>query len=185
MIRYLLAIGALVVVAAAIGSCGPFGSLSPASPPATQSPTPTVQPTVTPQIPVPTARRGVTQEEAQSAVRLWFDAIVAQDYAAAELVTSGNATARTKDLADGFRQATSGKGFDVGMHQQKLDLGPGHSVAAGQSVDSQFDIEVDARVGPFAVGSQEIKGSATFVVEMVDGQPKITDIQDVTGLPSP
>ena len=115
-------------------------------------------------------------------VRAWFAAVLAQDYPTASALTAGTATDRTRELAEGFQRATGGN--SVELTANKLDLTPAPSSSESrQAVKAEFEIQVNARMGPIMVAVQQLRGSAVFTVGRVEGRTRITEIGSVTGLP--
>lgn len=158
-------------------SSNPASTSSPSTPTATA----TVQPTATPD-PEP----NVTQEQAESTVRAWFEALGSEDYQGAESITSGDARSYTRQLAETVQREADEQGVTADIVVQRLELSPSQAqTAAGRAVRANFDIAVNAIAGPFSVQARRFEGEATFIVEQVDGDAKITNIRDVTGLPLP
>ncbi len=150
------------------------------------TPAPTQQPTPTPTPPpaTPTPVPGVTQEQAQSLVRGWFDAVTAGDYQKAQSLTTGNATEQTKQIGDTIQSQASQRGITIEMSVQRLDLSPAPKPAPDeQAVNASFTVQVIAVKGPLSIPAQTLQGSATFAVQPTSGGPKISDIQNVSGLP--
>lgn len=188
-----LVIGALLAAPMGLGSCAPLRDLLGIAPPSVEKATPTVparQPPTPPPAPArpaaptPTPPGSVTQREAQSVVRAWFDALAAEDYQRMEELTTGSARTRTRQATETIRSEAEQRGVRIDLVVQRLDLSPGSRPRASEAVQASFDIQANAVVGPFSVTARTIEGSATFVVERVNGEARITDIQNVTGLPT-
>ncbi len=194
------AIVTLLAAPVVFGGCralgGFLGGTSPSAGPATppvpseQPSTPQVgqQPAATPAAPTPQAtpaqQPAVTQEQAQDVVRAWFEALAAGDYQRAEGLTTGNAQRQTRQMVDTLQREAGQRGVQVQLAIQRLDLGPAAQPPNGHAVHADFDINVNAIVGPMAVPARQLQGSANFVVEPTADGPKISDIRDVSGLPS-
>ncbi|MGI5837789.1 MAG: hypothetical protein ACOX87_15040, partial [Chloroflexota bacterium] len=194
----------LIIVFGLAAGCGPIASIfdggtdsetrpgSPVSTPVSSSaaiepsptaPTPTatvvVQPTAT-----STPEPAVSQKQAETIVRAWFEALEAEDYQRAESLTTGDARRETQQLVETIEREADQRGVTEDIVVQRLELNPSQSqVDAGRAVRADFDIAVNAVAGPFTVQGQQFEGEATFVVGQVEGEMKITDIQDITGLP--
>ena len=176
-----------------LGSCAPLRDLLGIAPPPVeeatpvaptrQPPTPPPAPT-RPAAPTPTPSGSVTQQEAQSVVRAWFDALAAEDYQRMEELTTGSARTKTRQATEAIRSEAEQRGVRIDLVVQRLDLSPGPRPRAGEAVEADFDIRANAQDGPISVTARTIEGSATFVVERVNGEARITDIQNVTGLPT-
>ncbi len=149
--------------------------------PTAEAPTPTPQPTPEP---TPTPAPQVTQDQAQGLVRDWFNAMTAGDYQKAQGLATGNAADQTKQIGDTIQSQASQRGVGITMQIQKLDLSPAPQPSADtQAVNANFTIQVNATKGPFSIPAQTLNGSATFVVQATSNGPKISDIQNVSGLP--
>jgi hypothetical protein len=197
------AIAGLLIVSLLVSGCGLFTATREVAPPPTQhaatpveaagaqrtptpvppTPTPVPPPRATP-IPAPTPVP-VTQGEAQAVVRAWFGALAAQDYAAMEELTAEDATLHTRGLAEAIQLEAGRERVNIGIVTRRLELQPGLRLERGEAVDTDFHMDVNALVGPFSFTARQMPGSATFIVDRVDGDAKIVDIQDVTGLPEP
>lgn len=140
-----------------------------------------VNPTATP---APTTETtALSQEEAQSVVRDWFDALAAEDYQRAESLTAGSATESTRQLVDTIQRETAQRNVAADIVVQQLELSPAAQPQAGQAVRSDFNIDVNATTGPFTLPGQNFQGSATFIVQQTENGAMITEIRDITGLP--
>lgn len=183
----LIAAACVVVLLAVVESCRPVPAPQPAAPSAstplaTSVPTPTATPQPLPATPVPTVAPKISQDEAQTVVNAWFNSVLAQDYATASDLTVGHAADQTRALSEGFQRATNGNA--VQLAKQREDLSPGSPQGDGsQAVKADFDIAVNSQIGPIMVSVQRLSGSATFIVGRVGDRTRITDIQNVTGLP--
>jgi hypothetical protein len=137
----------------------------------------------TPQ-PTPTSPAGLSQQQAQELVRAWFEAVAAGDYQGARGLTTGSAADQTGQIGDRIQSEASGRGITINMSIQRLDLSPAAQPAAGeQAVDAAFTIQVNAVKGPISIPAQTLQGSATFVVQRTAAGPRISAIQNVSGLP--
>lgn len=202
-VKRMLAAFAVLAVPIALGGCQILGAsegqAATAQPAAAASPTATEQPptptaslsTATPRAvtqatPTQTASSSlsVTQQQAQTVVSGWFDAVAAGDYQRAEGLTTGNATDQTKQIGGTIQSQASQRGVEINMTIQRLDLSPAPQPATGeQAVNAAFTIQVTAIKGPISIPAQTLQGSATFVVQQTSGGPKISDIRNVSGLP--
>lgn len=156
----------------------------PPSPPAASTPRPTatVVPTSTPK-PAPAPTPSVTPLEAEAVVRAWFDALAAEDYVGVERLTADNATLHTRALTDTLQHEASSQNVDIDIVSRRVDAKPGLRPERGEAVDTDFQIDINALVGPFSFTARQLLGTATFIVDSVDGEIMIVDIRDVTGLP--
>lgn len=166
----------------------PAPAREPATP--TPAPAPTVRPSPTPTLAPPTPlvqtatpQAAVTQEEAQGVVRAWFDALGSEDYRKMEELTEGEARAITRGLADAIQREAGQRGVQLDLVVLELQLAQGQALSSGQAVRAAFVVDARAVMGPVSFSAQLSRGSATFVVDRVDGRPRITGIQEATGLP--
>jgi hypothetical protein len=197
-IRRAGAAAGLLVASLLLSGCGLLPSPAERQPPATPVPagaelpvvTPTpIPPTPTP-VPSPTPAPAptpvpVSQAEAQAVVRAWFDALAAEDYAQMERLTSEDATLHTRVLADAIQLEAGRERVRIDIVTRRLETQPGPQLARGEAVETDFQMDVTALIGPFSITGRRMEGTGTFVVDRVDGEPKIVDIQNVTGLPEP
>ena len=154
-----------------------------AAPVPTPRPSPTPPPPTPTLLPSPTPQPAVTAAEAESVVRAWFSALEAEDYLGMEVLTADNATLHTKALTDAIQLEAKRQSVDLDIVTQRLDVQPGARVRRGEAVDTDFEMDINALVGPFSFAARQILGTATFVVDRVNGEVKIIDIQNATGLP--
>ena len=165
----------------------PAPIVAPATP--TPAPTATVRPSPTPTLPpptpvqTPTPQASVTQEEAQGVVRAWFDALGSEDYRKMEELTEGDAQTATLGLTDTIQSEAGQRGVQLDMVVQELQLAQGQALSPGQGVRAAFMVDARAVVGPMSFSAQLSRGAATFVVDRVNGRPRITGIQEASGLP--
>ena len=127
----------------------------------------------------------VTQKEAESVVRSWFADLEAQDYQKAESLTTGEARQQTRQLVDTIRQQEQKNNVSLQFQVQKLDLQPASGVSTpqgGQAVRADFAAQIIAQRGPLRFPALDISGQATFVVEPTPDGPRISDVQNISGL---
>lgn len=152
-------------------------------------PTPAATPEAMVAVPPPTStavtRARVAQDEAESVVRAWFDALGSEEFETALQLTTGTAEEQTRALEDTIRREADQRGVEIDLVVQSLELSPVPEAMNGRSVLADFDVQANVITGPFSIPVREYQGNATFDVERVDGEVKIVEIRDVTGLPLP
>jgi hypothetical protein len=154
---------------------------SPATATATLTPasTPTLAPASTPTpSPVP-----VTEAEANGVVKDFFAALDQDDYERAASKGSGQGEQQIRAMVSAIEKSARERGIQLDLEISNLTIDATAERGAGRLVNAGFSAVAFARVGQFRLPVSTANGSAVFLVERVAGEPLITEVSSVEGLP--
>jgi hypothetical protein len=158
----------------------PTQTIAPASiATATRASTPTLTPASTPTpSPIP-----VTEAEAKGVVVDFFTALDQDDYAKAVSKGSGQGRVQIQEMVAAIEGSARERGVQPDLEISNLTTDATTQSGAGRLVSSSFNAAAFAIAGPFRLPVSTANGSAVFLVERVAGEPKITEISSIEGLP--
>lgn len=190
-LRILIVVSALVV-GLLLGSGG-LGLLTP-EPPAQEpdlvtAPAPVLQPTPTPATiatPPPTTTpqamatltpdSALTEAQARQVVDDYFQAINNEDFDTLLSLTTGQAENVTQEFTAQVQQLEQQYGVEAQLHVTRQVILEVEQVDTAWVVSTESTIETAGRTGLVPVPGPTYAGPATFTVEAVDGQPRITTL---------
>ncbi len=125
----------------------------------------------------------VTEAEANGVVRDFFTALDQDDYQTAISEGSGTGQQQIRTLVDSIEKSAQERGVQPDLEITSLTTDATTKQGSGRLVSSSFTAAVYARAGPLRVPITSSNASAVFLVERVAGEPKITEITSIQGLP--
>lgn len=155
-------------------------TLTPAS---TPTPTPASTPTSTPASTPTASPVPVTEAEAKSVVGDFFTALDQDDYEKAVSMGHGQGEEQIRAMVAAIEGSARERGVQPDIAISNLTMDATTESGAGRLVKASFNAVAYARLGSFRLPITSANGSAIFLVERIDGEPMITNISSVDGLP--
>ena len=173
----------------------PGTTVVPSRPPKSRPPTPTQTPARPPATATGAALAGartptaspapspVSEAQARQVVEDLFGALDREDFASAVSTGHGKAREQIRRMVLAVEEQARERGVQPDLDVTRLELDASGRRGAERLVRSDFTVVAHVKLGGLRVPVQTADGSAVFLVESIGGQPRITEIADVQGLP--
>lgn len=129
------------------------------------------------------ARTGVSETEAWESVEALLHALDEDDFERAASLTRGSAREQVSALGAEVARVTSSSGLAADLALWRVSLPGTEARGERRLVRATFDFAALTEMGGLRLPLLFARCSALFVVEQIDGQPAVTDILSVDGLP--
>jgi hypothetical protein len=125
----------------------------------------------------------VTEAEARGVVTDLFAALDQDEYDRAISAGSGLGEQQIRALVSTLQSSAGRQGSRADLSVSDLTLDNAGEEGSARLTKAAFGAAVYSRFGPLPVTLLSTRGSAVFLVDRVAGEPKITQIRSITGLP--
>lgn len=153
------------------------------TPTATSTPTPTPTPSPTP-APTPTMATPVSREEGQQVVRDFFVALENEDAARLDQLVAGEGGDTVRAIVEEVRRQEEANRVKIIARTRTLDFVASEERGSAIALTTDYTVDLWARAAFVTVPVSPNEGQAVFVVDRIDGQPRITRIEGDLAVPS-